>query len=798
MQERAPKNYKTIIIIVLLIILAVLIAGFFIFRKSLPEFKGFKNEIKKVAEELAEQVESDLSDNFLADRYNFPKFEYKKSIFKANLSGYNIPIVELTNLKKFQEANESKFSDDQKKALVENNFFVAVNNNKFFEKDPQEAVGRADDWTYLYDEIGGSASPKERQPENAVFVTSDYLLHVYHRLLEKEVEYVEQKNFYASLRKISDAMLNSAIEEYNKSQDSSERQSYERIIAYFAVPSVLLNSSYGYFQKTDFTADDYSDSKDKTLAALSALKDELPAVSYDKAKSEIELIMDAKTMTSSPILGEMQLKVFPGYKEDYTQFNPRSHYRKNPVLRSYFRSMMWYGRQNFLADSLELTGDALRITSLMQKNNLMKDWEDIYVITYFLVGQSDDLGLYEYKNALGNSSISADLITKVQKEIKEMKGPQIMSSAIISGDVAKSTKEELQSKTKGFRFMGQRFTPDAFVFSTLTQGQEAADPETGESLPSMTTALMPMSVFGSTTADAPLAEWINKNAPNSKKVIANRITSLKSVFDKLSVSSWTQNIYWGWIYTIRALNQESLDKTGYPNFMKAEEWNKKNLQASLGSWTELKHDTLLYAKQSYAEMGGTLDEEGEDQPVPKGYVEPNIEFFDRLIPLAQMTMEGLKQKGVLDNEFLGRNEEFINQLEFYRRIAVAELENKTITDEDFDKLRLAPGSLDQVLKVLPGEINSEDGARSALIADVHTSIPDLAIIYEANGIPNYIYVAVKDVNGTRLTKGLVYSYYEFSHPLEKRLTDQDWREWVYSDDQSRMPATSSWSQSLIK
>lgn len=36
----------------------------------------------------------------------------------------------------------------------------------------------------------------------------------------------------------------------------------------------------------------------------------------------------------------------------------------------------------------------------------------------------------------------------------------------------------------------------------------------------------------------------------------------------------------------------------------------------LGSWSELKHDTILYAKQGMAEMGGGPPE------LLKGYVEP--------------------------------------------------------------------------------------------------------------------------------------------------------------------------------
>jgi hypothetical protein len=211
----------------------------------------------------------------------------------------------------------------------------------------------------------------------------------------------------------------------------------------------------------------------------------------------------------------------------------------------------------------------------------------------------------------------------------------------------------------------------------------------------------------------------------------------------------------------------------------------------------LKHDTLLYAKQSYAERGGGGDE-GELPPVPKGYVEPNVEFFDRMIPLVKMTQAGLEQRGLLDQEFQGRNLKLVEALEFFRKIAIAEVNNEVISEDDFEHLRTATGQLSWIVYPLPNEQATEDLARSGLIADVHTDVPKGTVLYEADGIPNYIYVAVKDKNGTRLTRGLVYSYYEFSEPMGKRLTDADWRERAYSGDEGRLPAMSAWSRSLMK
>ncbi len=210
----------------------------------------------------------------------------------------------------------------------------------------------------------------------------------------------------------------------------------------------------------------------------------------------------------------------------------------------------------------------------------------------------------------------------------------------------------------------------------------------------------------------------------------------------------------------------------------------------------MKHDTLLYAKQSYAELGGG-GPEGEPKPVPKGYVEPNIQFFDRLIALVNLSKNGLSQFGLMLDQFQGRNDKLIETLQFYRKIVAAELRNEKISDDDFEKLRLSADGLWQIFEPLAGERLTEKDARSALIADVHTDVKMNQILYEANGIPNYIYVAVKDINGTRLTKGLVYSYYEFTNALTKRLTDADWQKWVYTD-KSQIPAMSDWNNALIK
>ncbi|NTW14342.1 MAG: DUF3160 domain-containing protein [Candidatus Moranbacteria bacterium] len=741
-----------------------------------------------------------------SSKYSFPKFGYVKSEYTPAVPDVPIALSELKNLDSFPrlEVGDSpqalvSFTDAQKQALVKENFFVARNTDRFFGDDPKADTSRKDDWTDQYDRIGGVWDPLYRRPENSVFVTSDFLLHVYHRLLDKEFKYIEQTEFYPRLKKITGAMFTASLQAYNGATDPGEKDSYRRLVTYFAVPSAILDSATSYSEGATFI-DDGSDSKESVLANLEKMKGVLPAEAYDTAKGEVELIMGADQVQDSPLFGKYLKQAGITFPEDYTQYGPRSHYGENPVLRSYWRTMMWYGRQNFIARSPELTRDAMNVVLFMSHSDQMKNWEDIYAATSFFVGESDDLGLGEYGKVMTENRdipIGERLVAKLQQDIDALPNPKIMSSVAIGGQVSDTSKEDLQKMTKGFRFMGQRFTPDAFIFSSLTQGDEKPDPKTGQSLPSSPTALEVASILGNGAADKPLNDWISANAPDSKNVLSDRMSALKSYFGGLSQDAWTQNIYWGWLYTLRSLSQQGTDLAGYPNFMKGDAWGKKNLQCTLGSWTELKHDTLLYSKQSYAEMGGGGGE-GEIPPVPKGYVEPNVEFFDRIIPLVRMTASGLQERGLLDQEFQGRNEKLITSLEFFRRIAISEVNNQTISDDDFETLRTATGSLSWVVYPLPGEQGTEDLARAALIADVHTDVPKNRILYEADGIPNYIYVAVKDANGTRLTKGLVYSNYEFFDTLGKRLTDSDWKERAYSGDESRLPAVAEWNKSLFK
>jgi hypothetical protein len=110
----------------------------------------------------------------------------------------------------------------------------------------------------------------------------------------------------------------------------------------------------------------------------------------------------------------------------------------------------------------------------------------------------------------------------------------------------------------------------------------------------------------------------------------------------------------------------------------------------LGSWTELKHDTVLYAKQVYAEMGGG----GEEQVDDRGYVEPNPRLYARLAELSALTRTGLQNRGLLNDRDLTCIKLMEKLTLDLKTISEKELIGQSLSDADYDLIRSYGGQLE--------------------------------------------------------------------------------------------------------
>jgi len=289
-----------------------------------------------------------------------------------------------------------------------------------------------------------------------------------------------------------------------------------------------------------------------------------------------------------------------------------------------------------------------------------------------------------------------------------------------------------------------------------------------------------MAVLGSDEALAILERERDTDYISYNKALKD----LVATFESFTEEEWNKNLYWSWLYTLKSLLGSY--GQGYPAFMQGTPWQDKQLNAALASWAELRHDTILYAKQSYT-AGCTSVPPRPD----RGYVEPVPEFYNRLRALTQMTRVGLDDMNVLDSAQRSRLQGLENVLGRLAGISIAELEGRELSGEDYDYIE----GFGYVLRPLVEDLSDDKGARTTLIADVHTDINTYRVLEEGVGYVKLIVAAYLAPDGRIvLGAGPVFSYYEFKWPMNDRLTDEKWTEMLEKGEQ---PPEPDWVRSFM-
>jgi len=662
----------------------------------------------------------------------FASYEPVLVSLPATQDGYSLPV----DLSSVVTHESFAFSEGQRQLLSANGFVVAPSEYKEF--------------FHLYEEA--------RYAEAPVFITTDSVYHIYHLFFDKILRTLEDERFYGDLEKLTAGMLWATEGQHEALKGTSLEQAALRNLGYFAVAQQLLQPGTS-----------------------------IPEAVRDRVEEELTLIEAHEGFVESPILG---------YPEDYSQYVPRGHYTKNEGRQRYFKAMMWYGRINFRLKEVDETRSALLMAQALANTEIDGEpasqiWERIYEPTSFMVGISDDLDIYDYHplieevyGSLSNDPTAftdEDKLTQFITAAKELPPPQINSMWVYIW-------EDRDEATQGFRFMGQRFVIDAYIFQEL-MFRKVGTIDDPRMLPK---GLDILAAMGSEEAYGILEEMDETHYLNYDE----QMTKVRGEISALEMDSWTQNLYWAWLHSFQPLIE--VKGEAYPAFMRNPAWVRKDLHTALGSWTELKHDTILYAKQAYAEMG-----DGFEEPELKGYVEPNPEAFARLASLSRMTIDGLEARGLLDDgetmreikDNLERVELLLTQL---TTIAEKELAGTALTQEEQEVI-LFYGGLLEMLTLAAADKDDIEGRpiledqEAAVIADVATDATGL-VLEEGVGRIFEIYVVV-DVQGRlALTKGGVFSYYEFPWPMSDRLTDEAWREMLAT---GQTPDRPHWTGSFI-
>ena len=492
---------------------------------------------------------------------------------------------------------------------------------------------------------------------------------------------------------------------------------------------------------------------------------------------------------------------------DFSQFKPRGHYTDDPRLGTYFRAMIWLGRMDLpFLHTDPATGQqqlvrrsvaaAFALRALLDDAALAR-WKRIDATVRAFVGEPDsmappdvdrlktDLGLPGYDIAGVTDAALAQAITA-----GAYGGQRILSQIVIQGNHSGAWPIDAS-----FLFFGQRYTFDSHVFSNLVY-----DRVPGRLMPN------PLDVayaaFGNDQAAALLGPELRRTP------YAPALESMRRLGDEHGASFWDANLYNLWQGALRALspNADIVQGAGLPAVARTEAWGRRMLNTQLASWAQLRHDTILYVKQSYT-TGAACE-------FPEAYVDPYPAFFAKLQAFAQAGQAVVSDLPLMSGSYLGpRIGAYFGKLGqvtgILREMALLQRQGMPHKPEHL-------AFINQAVNTEPVGCAGPPGLRgwyadlffdpnSALqfdptIADVHTQPTDETgnpvgkVLHVGTGWARLLVTTIDTCMGPRAYAGVASSYHELITKDLQRLDDKDW---LKRFDGPTAPEDVSWMGDLI-
>ncbi len=505
--------------------------------------------------------------------------------------------------------------------------------------------------------------------------------------------------------------------------------------------------------------------------------------------------IEAEQAVNLPLFSERDRDI------DFSQFTVRGHYVKSEYedigLEGYFQTMMWLGRIEFFltappANPWETLWEWDEIKRMAQTSLLMNEllslsdgWSklaEINEMIAFFTGESDNLTPSELEsvnteNNITVSSIADSASVAAFQEIltsSDEFGQKILSS-ILKMDPFDPKPGALPVS---YKLMGQRFMIDSYVFSNIVFDQITFN---GEKIwRPMPDPMDAMFVLGNNNALPLLREELEQYH------YSQNLAGLRYLVDSYDDEFWEKSLYNVWLNAIRALNPEE-DLSGYPLMMQSAAWQQKKLNTQLASWAQLRHDNLLYTKQSYASVTGCS--------YPHSFIEPCPGLYTRIKDFAEKAYDYFSvyaQEGQISNSIPLYFTNLGLAAGKLKVIVEKELSQEPFSDTEVEFLQnmlYYPGICGERSKMgwYNDFIYSEQGLffGETPVADVHTQptdengVPVGKVLHVGTGNFNMgFFIAPSPSNNFEpmLFTGPVMSYYELITNNYKRLTDSEWGE----------------------
>ncbi|MBL0177277.1 MAG: DUF3160 domain-containing protein [Ignavibacteria bacterium] len=399
--------------------------------------------------------------------------------------------------------------------------------------------------------------------------------------------------------------------------------------------------------------------------------------------------------------------------------------------------------------------------------------KDIDGMITFLVGESDNVTTKNLAEVQGEAGFASPdkLLDKAVFDaftaalLRKPFAEQRINSQILMSDP--SDPEQLKPPS-AFLLLGQRFIVDSYVFGNVVFDRILKDGrKVMRMLPQPMDALF---AIGNDASAQLLQEEMQRwsYAPN--------LSALRYLIDSYGGDFWNASLYNTWLHGVRALNPPaSLEK--YPAFMRTAAWWQEKMNTQLASWSQLRHDNLLYAKQSYTG--------GPSCSYPEGYVEPFPDMYGRLADFARNA--GVKYHAAGLENISRHFQSMAGTMDTLQAIAGKELAGDALSAQDVAFIRSMLYTFSNGCTTGYGGwyqrlfFNREINEANYVVADVHTAPTDAAgnpvgwVLHVGTGSVNMGFaIAPSQQGGLIVYTGAMMSYYEHVTTNFKRMTDKEW------------------------
>tara|TARA_Y100001935_G_scaffold128815_1_gene106812 strand:+ start:25731 stop:28280 length:2550 start_codon:yes stop_codon:yes gene_type:complete len=602
-----------------------------------------------------------------------------------------------------------------------------------------------------------------------VYISSDAILHALHKSYSAILSTLESEVLYHSLDSLLSA-LHDQIPAFETTygSDSMIALSLRDLDLYLTVPLQLLGRTITPF--------------------------------YPENISEVQKVMEliqSENMASYPLFSEVPRVL------DFSQFTVRGHYTQSEKLGQFFKAMMWLGRTEFYLkvpdaipystfseDKKDSIAQRQAISAFLIAKGLsgseaaQKAINEIDELITFLVGESDNV-LIDHLTFIKTATTGFDDLTdltdiEIFRDFKEnllaepFASQNILSQILVQDPVNTDDIEPASA----FMLLGQRFIIDSYILGNVVFDK------------TMRRRMLPKSADAMFTLGNNDALPILKNELEQYEYQLN-LAGLRYLVDSYEPEYWETSFFNLWLNTIRQLNPPE-DRSEFPAFTQTAAWSKKTLNTQMASWAELRHDNLLYAKQSYS--GGATCE------FPVSYVEPNPDFFESLRILGSISKEELTSFSALDGYMRAKVDNYfadmIDITEKLRDIAHNELDGIENTEAQNEflstMLHETTGGCATVITGWYSQLyfdgESDLLKQDYIVADVHTAPFD----EQGNSVGWVLHIGTGPLNlamiVTEMQDGLEYafvgpvmSYYETVSLNFERYTDDEWAETFEND-----------------